>query len=115
MPGGQLFRIRAELAIDEGATLTFNLRGTKLVLARNSASWDTKPVALMDAVSTVEILVDRTSVEAFVNRGEASLSKCFLPNENGVSAQATSGRVVIKSLELIHLNSAWTTPMAGAE
>ena len=114
-PSGQLFRIRAELAIDEGATLTFNLRGTKLVLTHKSASCDTKPVPLMEALSMVEILVDRTSVEAFVNRGEASFSKCFIPSENGISAQATGGGVLIKSLELIHLNSAWTTVMAGAE
>ena len=30
-------------------------------------------------VKTVEILVDRTSIEAFVNDGEVSFSACFLP------------------------------------
>jgi hypothetical protein len=55
----------------------------------------------------VEILVDRTSIEAFVNRGEVSTSRCFLPGESGLSVNADGGQVAIHSLTVCPLKSAW--------
>jgi len=105
-PAGDLFRVQAEVNIDEGSTLTLNVRGTKLVLARQNMTCGAKPVPVSTALTNIEVLVDRTSVEAFANDGEASLSKCFLPAESGLSIKATGGRVAIKRLKLIHLKSA---------
>src|SRR6185503_15927658 len=84
-PVGDLFRVQAEVTIAEGATLTLNVRGTKVMFTRNSITSGTKPVPLSTTLTNFEALVDRTSVEAFANNGEASMSKCFLPGENGLS------------------------------
>ena len=65
-----------------------------------------KPVAL-PALTNFEVLIDRTSIETFTNDGAASMSKCFLPTENGFTLRATGDRAVIKQLKLIYLKSAW--------
>jgi len=46
-------------------------------------------------------------VEAFANNGEASMSKCFLPSESGLSLKAASGRISVHRLKLVYLKSAW--------
>ena len=94
--------------IDEGSTLTLNVRGTKVVLTRNSMACGAKPVSTATPLTSFEMLIDRTSIETFANEGEASMSKCFLASESGLSARATGGRVSIKRLSLVHLKSAWT-------
>jgi fructan beta-fructosidase len=106
-PAGDLFRIQAGVSIGEGATLTLNVRGTKVVFTPNSIASGTKPAPLSAALTNFEALVDRTSVEVFANSGEASISKCFLPTENGLSLKASGGSATIKQLKLVQLKSAW--------
>ena len=105
-PSGDLFRVQAEVSIDEGATLTMNVRGTKMIFTRQSMACGAKPVPI-SSLANFEVLVDRTSVEAFANDGEASMSKCFLPTESGLSVRATGGRATIQRLKLNHLKSTW--------
>jgi fructan beta-fructosidase len=106
-PAGDLFRVQAEAVIDEGATLTMNVRGAKVIFTRQSMSCDGRPVPLSSPIVNLEVLVDRTSVETFANDGQASMSKCFLPTENGLSLRATGGQVALKRLKLVYLKSAW--------
>ena len=105
-PAGDLFRLQADLNLDEGATLTLNVRGSKVTFTRSSMSCSAKAVAL-PALTGFEALIDRTSIETFANDGAASMSQCFLPTESGLSLRATGGRATIKSLRLIRLKSAW--------
>lgn len=49
------------------------------------------PAAVDERVNTVEILVNRTSIEAFVNHGEISSTRFVLPHENGLSVKAEGG------------------------
>ena len=58
-------------------------------------------------MTKVEILVDRTSVETFVNGGEVSSTRYALPKHNGLSVKAEGGAVTIQSLTVYPLNSAW--------
>jgi levanase/fructan beta-fructosidase len=107
-PSGQLFHIQAEVAIPEGAKLTFNLRGIPVVLTSKTIESGTSPTPVQDQIKTVEILVDRCSIEAFVNHGEISATRFVLPKENGLSVKAEGGPVMIRSLNIFSLNSAWT-------
>ena len=106
-PTGDLFHIQLEADIPEGATLTFNIRGASLVLGARTVANGTDPVPVSGPLTRAEILVDRTSIEAFVNRGEVSASRCFLPSESGLSVRAAGGPVTIRSLRVFRLNSAW--------
>jgi len=106
-PAGDLFRVQAELAIDDGATLTMNVRGCRLSFTAKTMACGGKPVPLSSTLNNVEVLIDRTSVETFANNGEASMSKCFLPTEDGLSIRAAGGRVTLNRLKLVYLKSAW--------
>lgn len=106
-PSGRLFHIQAEVRIPAGAKLTFNIRGVPVVLTSRTIESGTSPATVFDQVRTVELLVDRTSIEAFVNRGEISSTRFVLPRDDGISVKAEGGVVTIESLTVWPLNSAW--------
>lgn len=107
-PSGDLFRLQVELTLDPAATLTLNVRGTKLAFtAKSMRVANADAVALRAPLSTLDILIDRTSVETFANDGEASMSACFIPTESGLYIRSSNGTATIKKLRLIHLKSAW--------
>jgi fructan beta-fructosidase len=106
-PHGDLFRVQALVSADTNATLTLNVRGTKIMFTHDAMNCGAKPVALSSALAGFDVLVDRTSVETFANEGEASMSKCYLATESGVSLRVTGGRARITHLKLIRLSSMW--------
>ena len=75
---GDLFRILAEVEIPDGSSLNFRIRGTPVTLTNQAVACKSDPAPVTGHVKTVEILVDRTSIETFVNEGEVSLSARFL-------------------------------------
>jgi fructan beta-fructosidase len=105
-PSGDLFRLQAEVNLDESATLTLNVRGSKMTFTRTSMSCSDKPVPLA-TLTRFEVLIDRTSIETFANDGVASMSKCYLPTESALTLRATGGQVVIRHFKLTRLKSAW--------
>jgi sucrose-6-phosphate hydrolase SacC (GH32 family) len=106
-PAGRLFHIQAEVSIPDGARLTFNLLGVPVVLTSKTMASGTNPTSVPDRIKTVEILVDRGSIEAFANQGEVSSTRYVLPDQNGLSIKAEGGDVVIRSLNVYPLHSAW--------
>ena len=106
-PSGRLFHIRAEVNIPSGATLTFNVRGITVILTSRTIQSGTSPESVLDRIKTVEILVDCTSIETFINQGEISSTRFVLPKENGLSIKAGGGAITIQSLTVYPLNSAW--------
>jgi hypothetical protein len=106
-PSGRLFHIRAEVTIPPGARLIFNIRGVPVILTSKTVESGTSPASVFDQIKTVEILVDRTSIETFVNQGEISATRFVLPHENGLSVKAEGGSVTIRVLTVYQLNSAW--------
>jgi fructan beta-fructosidase len=106
-PAGREFRIQAKVSIPEGARLTFHLRGVPVILTAKTIESGHNPAPVQDRIQTVEILIDRASVEAFVNQGEVSSTRFALPKESGLSVKAEGGPVGIESLTVYPLKSAW--------
>jgi len=104
---GETFHIKAEVSIPQGSEITFNIRGVPVTLTSTTAVSGNPPVAVMGQVNTIEILVDRASIELFVNHGEVSSTRFVLPKENGLSVKAGKGAVTIHSLEVYRLKSIW--------
>jgi len=104
---GGLFRIEAEVSIPEGAKLTFKLRGYQVVLTSKTVESGTGTHATQEPVRTVEILLDRASVETFVNQGEISATRFFLPQQEGLSVAAEGGDVLIRAMSVHELKSIW--------
>ena len=106
-PSGLLYHIKAEVSIPEGARLIFEIRGIPVILTSKSFESGHDAAPVLDRVKTIEVLVDRTSIEAFVNHGEISSTRFVLPRENGISVRAEGGPVSIHSLTNYPLNSIW--------
>ena len=111
---GRLVHIQAEVMIPEGAKLTFNIRGVPVVLTSKTIESGSSRATVLDRIKTIEILVDRTSIEAFVNQGEISSTRFVLPKDKGVSVKAEGGPVTLQSLAVHRLKSAWTDEIADA-
>jgi sucrose-6-phosphate hydrolase SacC (GH32 family) len=106
-PAGELFHIRAEVNFAPGASLTFNIRGITVIFTSKTVQSGTDPASVADLINSVEMLVDRTSIETFVNQGELSSTRFVLPGENGLSVKAEGGVATLRSLTVYPLNSAW--------
>ena len=104
---GDLFRILAKITVPPEATLKFNVLGSELIVTSNAIESGEARAQVFDVVRTLEILVDRTSIEAFLNEGEISSSRCILPTQSGVSITAEQGAVTIHSLTIYPLKSIW--------
>jgi len=107
LPSGREFHIRAKVGIPEGARLIFNIRGVPVVLTAKHLESGAKPASVAGEVRTVEILVDRASIETFINDGELSSTRFVLPKENGLSVKAEGGSATIESLTVYQLSSIW--------
>ncbi len=106
-PSGRQFHIQAEVEIPAGAKLTFNIRGVPVTLTATTLSSDRRSAGVQDRIKSIEMLIDTTSIETFVNEGEISFTKFVLPTENGLSIQAEGGPVTIRSLTVYRLRPAW--------
>jgi hypothetical protein len=104
---GGLYHILAELHIDTGATVAFEFYGTEVLLTGASVACRCSPVDVADGVRTIEILVDRTSIETFINNGQLSISACYLPKDDNVRVTCTGGTAVIEKLTVFPLRSIW--------
>jgi len=104
---GDLFHILAEVDIPKGAELEFRIRGTSVAVTEHSFAFNAKPVQSDSTVKRVEILVDRTSIESFVNGGELSYSACFRPFGGDLSVGCVKGSATVRSLVVFELESIW--------
>jgi fructan beta-fructosidase len=106
-PDGRLFHLRANIEIPEGAKLTFLIRGIPVAIASHTLDCGHRHGTVEEVVKTIEILVDRTSIEIFLNHGELSCTSFVLPKENGLFLKAEGGAVKIHSIQVWRMSSAW--------
>jgi fructan beta-fructosidase len=69
------------------------------------------PVAPIDNKISLEILIDRSSVEVYVNRGQVLISNNFTPDAGaeGLVLFCSGGEVIVDKLDIYKLKSAWTS------
>lgn len=106
-PSADLLRIKADLIIPAKSKLVFKLRGVPMTLTSKTVEAGSKPTEVLNEVQSVEILLDRASIETFVNKGEVSSTRFMLPKENGISISAEGGPITIRSLTVYRLKSSW--------
>ena len=110
---GELLDIRAQIEPGDAAEVGLTLRGTPAVcdLKKNQFLFFGKSAAVAPVQGriTLQIVVDRSSIEIFVNDGRATMSSCFLPpaGDKSLSIFAHGGAAKIKSLEVWELKSVW--------
>lgn len=110
---GDLFRIRLEIEPGDATKIGLAVRGRKLeysVAEKRMDAIGSATVALKDGRLALEVLVDRTTIETFVNDGEAAISGCYLPVDEGspLSIFAEGGTAKVVRLIVNPLQSVWT-------
>jgi sucrose-6-phosphate hydrolase SacC (GH32 family) len=110
---GELWDI--DTAIEPGKTeaVEWHVRGQTIRydVARKTLSCRGKSATVEPAGGRIELrlLVDRTSIEIFANRGRIVMSFCFLPDvaNRSLDIAAQGGQAKIVSLAVRELQSAW--------
>ncbi|MFC1806400.1 GH32 C-terminal domain-containing protein [Planctomycetota bacterium] len=98
-----------------GVEAAFRVCGEALAFTRETLSIQgfTAPMTAAPERLRLELLVDRTSIEAFGNDGEASVSACFLPSDDSLALKCTRGGLKVVSMDCCELESIWKgTPKA---
>ena len=109
---GDRFEVRADIDFGSATAFTLNVRGKTIrytadgKLAVNGAKAD---VAWFKRRVALQLLVDRSSVELFLDHGRVSVSKCvfFEPAKQGFSLASEGGTLRVVSLEVNQLKSVW--------
>jgi len=115
---GDLFDIRAEIALGNATEVGLTVRGEKIQynVVEQQLSCLGKSARLEPLQNNIQlqILVDRTSIEIFGNEGRVSMSSCFLPDlENkSLNLYASGGEATVISMRVYELCSAWLQPDA---
>ena len=88
----------------QGARIAYNCRDHQITCLDRSA-----PLELEDNRLTLDILVDRTSLELFANAGQVTFTSCFLPGpeDQELSLFTLAGETQTKTLQVYELKSIW--------
>lgn len=110
---GELFDIRAEVALNGASAVGFKIRGEDVrydVVEKQLTFLERSgPLAPQDGKIRLHILVDRISIEAFGNNGELSMTSYFLPELDNadIGIYAEGGTATLASLKVHELKAAW--------
>ena len=107
-PSGDVYEIDCDVQIADKVNLVFDLLGSQVVLTNDTISSGSAHATIENPVKTVQILVDRISIETFINHGELSSTRSILPMRSGLSVHSDGGPVELRSLKVYPLKSAWT-------
>ncbi len=107
---GDVYEIQCDVEIPENAKLTFDLLGAQVVFTATGIRSGAAHADLPSPVCHLQILVDRVSIETFINHGELSSTRSILPMRSGLELSVSGGAVAVKNLKVYPLNSAWGNP-----
>lgn len=108
-----VFEMIAEINLGTAKEVRINIRGEEAVYQaakRQLTFMDSKvPVISTENKLKLHLIVDRNSVEIYVNQGEASITRLFYPNPSNKKLGLTAGGgfMSVASLELYRLESIW--------
>lgn len=118
---GELFHIRAIFAVDQGSKFALQVRGVPIEYDARTGTLtcqgQTAPLRPDRGKITLEILVDRASLEIFANDGRyyIPLGIVFDPRERSLAVSSRGGTTRIDALEVFELQSAWETSSSGSD
>ena len=110
---GELFHIRAELPVGDIREIGFIIRDIPVVYnvrkQELSCQKKTAPLQPVDGRISIELLVDRTSIEIFCNDGRVymPIGVILAGNSKSLEIFTKGGNTEVESLEVCELNSAW--------
>jgi sucrose-6-phosphate hydrolase SacC (GH32 family) len=111
---GEQLDIQAEFDLVGASGIDLNIRGQALHYsvpeAELSLAGVKAAVSLAGSHLRLRVLIDHSSVEAFANEGQVSISRVFFfdPSEKHFSLTCAGGDLKVTSLKISHVASIWT-------
>ncbi len=109
---GELWDLELTIAPEQAAAVTLAVRGEPIcfdAVAGTLSCLERSVNVAPGRPLNLRVLVDRTSLEVFVNHGEAVMSSCFLPpaDDRGLGLTAEGGAARLLWADVHALGSAW--------
>jgi sucrose-6-phosphate hydrolase SacC (GH32 family) len=104
---GDLYRMVADVNIPARCGLTLSVGLNTVDFGPNWVASRTEEIYVAEGIKHIEVLIDRGSIEVFVNHGQVSITRFATPLGKEISLKATGNEVAVESLELFKLKSAW--------
>jgi fructan beta-fructosidase len=110
---GDLFDIRAEIEPGDATEVGFIIRGHKVAYRiadqKLTCLGGTASVPLANKHLSLQLLVDRSSLEVFANNGYVAMTSCFVPDPKNKSLEfyTVGGNAKLIHLQTFALRSAW--------
>ena len=110
---GDLFDLRVEIELGEAAEVGLTLRGEALRYNVKDKTLTclgkTAPMNAVNGVISLQVLLDRASVEVFGNGGSVPMSICFEPKKENrtVALFSAGGPAKVRSLQAFPMRSGW--------
>jgi len=110
---GDLFDIRAEIEPGAATAVGFNIRGHQVAYRiadqKLTCLGGTAAVPLANQRLSLQILVDRSSLEVFANNGYVAMTSCFVPDPKNQSLEfyALGGNAKLIHLQTFEIRSVW--------
>ncbi len=108
---GDVFEIIAELDVSKTQELIFDIRGEHLRYSNGELHFmkSKAPVDTRNGKLKLHFIIDRSSIEIFVNRGDVVFTRLFYPDiaNKSLGIKVSNGSFTIDRMELYRLQSIW--------
>jgi sucrose-6-phosphate hydrolase SacC (GH32 family) len=110
---GDVFEIISELDLKNTEEFKFNIRGQAITYNKSKQELtflDSRAkVVPVNSTIKLRIIIDRNSVEIYVNKGETTITRLFYPEPENISLEISpsSGILGITKMEIYKLESIW--------
>ena len=119
LPGNDMLHVKADLELADATEASLNIRGLVISLANNRLAIGKQEVTLPSCEKTadgkpapakltsLELLIDRSSVEVFGNHGAVTMSACMVPSSDEITLTCNQGKTTVRSMVVYDLESIW--------
>ncbi len=118
MPVGELLDVSVEFDLGGADEVGLAVRGARIAYDAKAGlvrfGQSAAPASPADGKLTLRILLDRTSIEIFINDGQATITQFFTPAaaDRTLELFARGGKPKVRELVVHELRSAWREPAA---
>lgn len=110
---GDVFEIISEIEVGNAKEIVFDIRGEKVfyrIAKQELQLMDSKAnVIVKDGKISLRFIIDRNSIEIYLNQGEVTFTRLFYPDQSNrnLSLISLGGSFRIRTMELYRLESIW--------
>jgi sucrose-6-phosphate hydrolase SacC (GH32 family) len=110
---GDVLEILAKIEPGTASEIQLSLRGEPIIVRPQQGEIEfmgqRARVARNQALWKLRVILDRSSVEIFVNDGDVSFTRMFFPNaeQAKIEMSVTGGAALLRELEVYRLRSIW--------